>query len=277
MKLQELLKSRGIDLERTKLIRHNISNKEIADFVESGYLEIYQTIQSVSRFKNCDTVISFLGTEGTNGVLLGCYRVKGFTPCDTVVFPPDFIMDFTDCVAYNLEKTDILADLQDRLVIDWGKGAINWCQNATTEKEILEIRRPVSEIEFPGYENVVLTYEALHKIVYNRDAYKNWEHKLSAVAGVYLITDTKTGKHYVGSASGLDGGIWGRWSEYARTKHGGNKRLIALIADDPNYCYNFQYSILEVLPLKQDAHDVLSCEKLYKQKLQSIRFGLNDN
>lgn len=277
MKLQELLKSRGIDLERTKLIRHNISNKEIADFVESGYLEIYQTIQSVSRFKNCDTVISFLGTEGTNGVLLGCYRVKGFAPCDSVVFPDDFVMDFTDCVVYNFEKMDILADLQDRLVIDWGKGTINWCQNATTEKEILEIQRPVSEIEFPGYERVVITYETLHKIVYNKAAYKRWENKLSAVAGVYLITDTKTGKHYVGSASGLDGGIWGRWSEYARTKHGGNKRLIALIADDPNYCYNFQYSILEVLPLKQDAHDVLSCEKLYKQKLQSIRFGLNDN
>ena len=128
MKLQELLKSRGIDLERTKLIRHNISNKEIADFVESGYLEIYQTIQSVSRFKNCDTVISFLGTEGTNGVLLGCYRVKGFAPCDSVVFPDDFVMDFTDCVVYNFEKMDILADLQDRLVIDWGKGTINWCQ-----------------------------------------------------------------------------------------------------------------------------------------------------
>ena len=277
MKLQELLISRGIDLERTKLIRHNISNKDIAAFEEIGYLEIYQTIQSPSRFKNCDTVISFLGTEGTNGVLLGCYRVKGFVPCDTVVFPPDFVMDFTDCVSYNLEKTDILADLQKRLVIDWGKGAINWCQNATTEKEILEIRRSVSDIEFPGYDRVVLTYKTLHKIVYNRDAYKKWENKLSAVAGIYLITDTKTGKHYVGSASGLDGGIWGRWSEYARTKHGGNKRLIALIADDPNYCYNFQYSILEILPLKQNTHDILACEKLYKQKLQSIRFGLNDN
>ena len=91
------------------------------------------------------------------------------------------------------------------------------------------------------------------------------------------ITDTKTGKHYVGSASGLEGGIWGRWSEYARTKHGGNKRLVELIAADPDYCYNFQYSILEVFPIKRDRQEILEYEQLYKRKLYSIPFGLNDN
>lgn len=53
--------------------------------------------------------------------------------------------------------------------------------------------------------------------------------------------------------------------------------MVALIASDPDYCRHFQYSILEVLPLKQDKHDVLAKEQLYKRKLQSIRFGLNDN
>lgn len=75
----------------------------------------------------------------------------------------------------------------------------------------------------------------------------------------------------------MEGGIWGRWSEYARTKHGGNKRLVELITADPDYCYNFQYSILEVFPIKRDKHEVLEYEQLYKKKLQSIRFGLNDN
>ena len=72
-------------------------------------------------------------------------------------------------------------------------------------------------------------------------------------------------------------GIWGRWSEYARTKHGGNKRLVELITADPDYCYNFQYSILEVFPIKRDKHEVLEYEQLYKKKLKSIEFGLNDN
>ena len=97
--------------------------------------------------------------------------------------------------------------MKDRLVIDGGKGTINFCQNGTTEKEVLEIRPSVSEISFTSYDRVLLSFETLHKIVYNKAAYKEWEDKLSAVAGVYLITDTKTGKHYVGFASGEQGGI----------------------------------------------------------------------
>lgn len=270
----------GINPERTKLIRHNMSNEEIAHYHSKGQLEIYQTIQRPGRFQNCDTVISFLGTKGTNGIFLGCYKVNGFSQFDTKKLPADFSIDLgtdTDCVIFHLEKTDILAEFQNRLVIDWGKGAINWCQNGTTEKEILEIRPMVSEIKFSSYDRVLLSYETLHTIVHNKTAYKEWEDRLSAVSGVYLITDTKTGKHYVGSASGIEGGIWGRWREYACTKHGGNKRLMELISNDPDYCYNFQYSILKVFPIKWDKHEVLAYEQLYKKKLQSIRFGLNDN
>lgn len=280
MKLQELLALKGINLERTKLIRHNLTNDVVAANYAHGLLELYQSIQNPSRFKNCDTVISFLGTEGTNGIFLGCYRVGSTVPYNRTSLPEDFTPDSgmnENSVIFELTKMDILAELANRLVIDWGKGTINWCQNGTTEKEILEIRPVVSEIAFTSYDKVILSYETLRKIVYNKAAYKEWEDKLSAVAGVYLITDTRTGKHYVGSASGMEGGIWGRWSEYARTKHGGNKRLAELITADPDHCYNFQYSILEVFPIKRDKHEVLEYEQLYKRKLQSIRFGLNDN
>lgn len=277
MTLQDLLGAKGIDLERTKLIRHNLSNDEISTYYNKGYIELYQRIQRPSRFKNCDYVISFIGEEGTLGTFLGCYKVNGYVEYDPALIPADISMSIESDVIYNLEKTEILADLQNRLVIDWGKGAINWCQNGTTTKEVVEVRRTMSEIEFVDYDNIVLSWENLRKIVYNKASYKKWEDKLSAVAGVYLITDTNTGKHYVGSASGMEGGIWGRWSEYAKTKHGGNKQLVALIASDPEYCYHFQYSILEVLPLKQDKHDVLAREQLFKRKLQSIKFGLNDN
>lgn len=281
MKLQELLAGKGINLERTKLIRHNLTNEVVAENYAHGYLELYQSIQGPTRFKNCDTVISFLGTERTNGVFQGCYQVGGFVPYDRSKLPEDFTPDsgMTEdkSVVYELVKTDLLADMKDRLVIDWGKGTINWCQNGTTAKELLEIRPAVSEISFISYEKVLLSYEALRKIVYNKTAYKEWEEKLSAVAGVYLITDTKTGKHYVGSASGEEGGIWGRWSEYARTKHGGNKRLVELIAANSEYCNHFQYSILEVFPIKRDKHEVLEYEQLYKKKLWSTQFGLNDN
>lgn len=281
MTLQDLLTAKGVDLERTKLIRHNLSSNEISTYYDKGYIELYQRIQRPSRFKNCEYVLSFIGEEGTLGTFLACYKVCGWKAFQPESFPEDFppmnLPDDTDCVDFELQRTDILADLQNRLVIDWGKGTINWCQNGTTEKEVVEIRRAGSEIGFPGYDEVILSWKTLWKIVYHKEANKVWEDKLSAVAGVYLITDTNTGRHYVGSASGRDGGVWGRWTEYAKTKHGGNKKLVALIAEDPDYCRYFQYSILEVLPLKQDKQDVLKREQLYKRKLQSIKFGLNDN
>ena len=196
-------------------------------------------------------------------------RVVGSVPYNKSLLPENFVFDSgmdDNCAIYQLEPLAILSDLKDRLVIDWGRGTINWCQNGTTAKEILEIRPAQSEIRFKSYEDVILSFDTLHTIVYNQSAYKEWYDKLSAVAGVYLITDKRTGKHYVGSASGEQGGIWGRWSEYARTKHGGNKRLIELINADPEYCHNFQYSILEVFPIKKDRQEVLECERLPCQR-----------
>ncbi len=279
MTLQELFANSGIDFKKTKFLRHNLSNETVANNYQRGYLELYQSIQKHDRLKGCDTVVSFLGTEGTNGVYQGCYKIVNEYPLDENTLPQEY--DKTGITGeyafYEMQKLDIFPELVDRLVIDWGKGTIGWCHKGTTAKEILAIRPAFSEIDFTGYENILLSYDNLRKIVYNKTAFREWEDKLSAVAGVYLITDTATGKHYVGSASGLEGGIWGRWSEYARTKHGGNKRLKELMAMDSEYCQNFQYSILEVFPIKKDREEVLRAERLYKEKLQSIRFGLNDN
>ena len=75
MKFQELLVGKQINWDRVKLIRHNLTKEEVADNYERGYLELYQSVQNHTRFRDCDMVISFLGTEGTNGVFQGCYRV----------------------------------------------------------------------------------------------------------------------------------------------------------------------------------------------------------
>lgn len=282
MTFQELLAGHHINWKRVKLVRHNLTNEAVRANHSRNYLEMYQSIQAPACFKDCDLVISFLGEAGTNGVFQGCYQVGGTKPYCRSDFPDDFTTDDGmaedgSVVVYELTRTALLADLKDRLVIDWGKGTIQWRQSGTLEKELLEIRPVRSAIDFCGYDEILLPFDTLREIVYHKDAHKIWEEKLSAVAGVYLITDTKTGRHYVGSASGEDGGIWNRWSVYAKSKHGGNKRLKELIAADADYCRNFQYSILEVLPLKREKKEVLDCEARYKKKLMSIQFGLNDN
>lgn len=53
--------------------------------------------------------------------------------------------------------------------------------------------------------------------------------------------------------------------------------MVELMQADPQYCYNYQFSILEVFPIKRDKHDILAYEQLYKRKLGSIQFGWNDN
>ena len=61
-----------------------------------------------------------------------------------------------------------------------------------------------------------------------------WRDKLSACNCIYVISDSNTGKLYVGSTYNSRG-IWGRWEEYAKTGHGGDVELKKLLAEDPNY------------------------------------------
>jgi hypothetical protein len=210
---------------------------------------------------------------------VGVYRVNSYKKLIQERLPDDYCHedDYSDCVFWNLEKTDILADLTERLIIDWGKGTKNWCQNGTTEKEVVQILPRISPLTFKSYEEVLLKYSELRHIIATPQEHAVWVSKLSTVAGVYAITDTKTGKLYIGSASGEKSGIWGRWSEYANTKDGGNKRLIELINADKDYCDYFQFSLLEVFPIKRDRQAVLECEALYKKKFCTIEHGLNAN
>jgi len=97
------------------------------------------------------------------------------------------------------------------------------------------------------------------------------------VAGVYLISDTETGKLYVGSASG-EGGLWQRWTSYACDGHGGNIELRKLLADaGPERANKFHHSILEIADLHASREDILCRESHWKDVLMSRSHGLNAN
>ena len=70
--------------------------------------------------------------------------------------------------------------------------------------EVQEIlREPYSGRAFPDFEDIDLSFDELETLVRNDRA--DWKAALESVKGVYLITDKKTGKRYVGSASGEQG------------------------------------------------------------------------
>ena len=104
-----------------------------------------------------------------------------------------------------------------------------------------------------------------------------WRGALSNMKGVYLITDLKAGKLYVGSATGSDG-LWQRWSAYAASGHGGNRDLkLVLQEHGPRYFENFQYSLLEVADSRATDEYILERESYWKGVLASRQFGYNAN
>ena len=147
--------------------------------------------------------------------------------------------------------------------------------NDKNDKEIIEITPGFDHI-FPGYEKIALTLAQLKNIILEKE-YPEWKKMLSAVNCIYIITDRKTGKNYIGSTYGKEG-IWGRWKEYAKTGgHGNNVTLQKLYDQDNSYPNNFSWSILETLSISISSYEAINIEKCYKQKLGTLAFGLNNN
>lgn len=90
------------------------------------------------------------------------------------------------------------------------------------------------------------------------------------MVGIYLITDTSDGRHYVGKADGLES-IRQRWSAYATNGHGGDVELKGL---DPSH---FRFSLLRVFDPATPTRDIDIAESHFKMALDSRRHGLNRN
>lgn len=151
-------------------------------------------------------------------------------------------------------------------------------ENHYEDFEVQEIlREPYSGRQFPGYEDIDLSFEELETLVKNDRS--DWKASLENIKGIYLISDTKTGKRYVGSAYG-DQGIWSRWCSYVASGHGGNVELRALVSDPTlDYCRtNFRFALLENRSSRTPDEVVLYREAFWKRILVTRGAqGLNRN
>ena len=140
-------------------------------------------------------------------------------------------------------------------------------------REMLVQRMEVGD--FPGYHRFCVSKERLDLIVSREVA--SWRGALSAVAGVYVITDTNNGKLYVGSATG-EGGIWSRRCAYSQSGHGGNAELRAVLkANGPRYASNFQFAVLEIADTHASTEEVLARESYWKDVFKCREHGYNAN
>lgn len=175
---------------------------------------------------------------------------------------------------YNTKLTDIGAEFIGKLVVGFKKDFRQSYPNLETclnNLEVVELKREVIKAEFPGYDNVNVTWRELESLIET----PVWKTALENQKAVYLIVDTKTGKKYVGSAYG-DNMLLGRWRNYIANGHGGNKLLKPL--DFEYIKENFKYSILEIFKSSVDDEIIINRESFWKEVLLTrTEFGYNDN
>ena len=191
------------------------------------------------------------------------------------------LLDVTDGVGYDAVEVKEYEQYFGRLVVEYH----NPCrtmgrkyENVMDELEVVQIlNEQYTGNEFPGYENVRLSYPLLKNIVDRQ--LPGWVDALRNQKAVYLITDTKTGKLYVGSATSQTGMLLQRWSSYAADGHGGNVELRELVKQQGlDYVKeNFQYSILENYNARMDDEYILKRESWWKETLCTRTHGYNKN
>lgn len=296
--LQALLKGRCSDFDKTpdkaiQLIRHadarvrksskdgdstdlRICGKSIPQGVSSLYdlylhhrdlFNKYQIEQKKGTFDETKYWVVFLGEKGTSARFLGVYEILGRTP--DVHEPNGEILDLHEVPEFKF--------LEEKVIIDWGKSTVSWHQYYNNEKEVIRIEEGLTKSDgtpvFQSYPDVLLNYKQLVQVMKDPD----WIHALKLINCIYLIIDKSNGKKYVGSTYGKEG-IYGRWMVYVQTGHGKNVKLEDLLQADPQYHEkNFQWTILEQLPINITEFEAIEKENLWKRKLLSLQFGYNKN
>ncbi|WP_223838784.1 GIY-YIG nuclease family protein [Saccharopolyspora pogona] len=170
---------------------------------------------------------------------------------------------------FDLVASEQLADLRNRLVIGW-RSPRTWRINATTAAgyPVMEIADAKPE-PFPGFDRLALDYAQLQAVM-REHRYTSWRTALTSVTGVYLITDTRDGRQYVGKADGAES-IHQRWEAYAANGHGGNVELRNV---NPA---TFRFSLLRVFDPATPTRQIDAAESHFKHALDTRRHGLNRN
>ena len=191
-------------------------------------------------------------------------------------FKGGYILSLIDLGAgYSTELLEGQSDIIGRIIVQHQRtrNSYVWLKPETSLL-ISEIKRERMTIpDFPGYNNVTISHATLKTVT--RQNIQSWRAALSNVKGIYLISDTTTGKQYVGKASGHVG-LWQRWCAYAEDGHGGKVKLKGLLAQYGHpYSMNYRYSLLEIADTHASEQDIIAREVYWMGVLQSRDFGLN--
>lgn len=184
-------------------------------------------------------------------------------------------------VGVEYETNKEFEDLYGRVIVSYHNTSQNLFRNANTIMDELVVKEIIPSVytgfDFPGYQNVCLTFNELETIVNGN--YRSYKNALERQKAVYVQTDRATGKLYVGSATAKDGMLLARWKNYISNGHGGNEVLKELVEKN-GFDYikkNFTYSILENFNEGTDDQYVLDRESYWKKVFDTRAHGYNRN
>lgn len=283
-----LLPSIDIDPAETLVVRHVPVEKSLRRVLPWLAVErpdlwlAYQRIQWKSLEKAMTLgryVASFIGQDAATATFAGLYKIGSWKELDAAGYNSftgnsELIalgmggrsVDMPNCLAFELDSLGLYDDWIGRLTIQWPKPYQKWWRwGASGSFPVLTIEAESRFVRgMPSWEDLVLTQAELQSLP------ASWKSALSQWRGIYLIYDAGRQAGYVGSAYGT-GNILGRWNDYARTGHGGNKELKSSSPAD------LRFSILQRTSPDLDTEAVIALEASWKQRLHTREFGLNRN
>lgn len=290
--LNQLIEASGLDPSRVLVFRHRPYEPQINkifDWIVAERLDLFECYQSThapnteSALERASHVVSCIRYKPKQALFVGLYELSG----------TNRVLSLTECVArplhqelislgmsgskatdnrlsvveFGLELTKWQAQWSGKLIIEWP--GLEWSWYRWLDRNTFPVAAIAEESRLKGpmpvWSDIALDWHQLAILP------SDWRADLSHWRGIYLIIDQSDGLQYVGSAYGT-ANMMQRWSEYARTGHGGNK---GLRSRDPN---QFRFSILQrVSPDLPDA-EVIALENSWKERLRSrAPFGLNEN
>ena len=269
LKLADLISLSEIELGRYKIhCATGYPNPPLQAYFEGRFKE-WQEYQNRRNFQ-CEKILSLIQLNTGRWLFAGVWNVHGVERKSNTT---------KSWFMYSTSEVPGLDHLTGRVIVSFKRTfrASYLVGHRHADRLVVSeiLAEKMSLKDFPGFSSVLLKYDELRHIVSKNIT--SWRAALSSVAGVYLITDTSCGKHYVGSAHGTQG-FWGRWSLYVALPHGSNKELKQLLSErGTTHASHFTYSILEICDVLATQEEVLRRESHWKDALGSRVFGYNSN
>ena len=268
-KLVDLIRLSGVRLRDYKIhCATGINSSPLEAFLDGTWKE-WQERQNKKNFE-CRQILSLIQLGGDRWLFAGAFDVLGVKAGN---------IHNVNGFEYQTSEVLGLEKLVGRAEIRWKKTfRASYIRGKKYEDNlrVLKLRENRMTVgDFPGFNRVLLSHTKLRTIV--RESNPSWRAALMSVAGVYLITDNSTGKHYVGSAYGGIG-LWQRWCQYAKNGHGNTKELKVLLDKlGESHMTHLQFAIVEISDINASDEFIISRETHWKKVIRSREFGLNKN